>query len=50
MFVSIRLGFVRTAIKGRIDATPIVSSNAIIEIKIKIKTARIFSALESKKK
>ena len=32
MFVSTRLGFVRTAIKGRIDATPIISSKAIIKI------------------
>ena len=31
-FVSIKIGFVRTAIKGNIDATPIISKNAIIKI------------------
>ena len=27
-----RFGFVRTVIKGKIEATPIISSNAIIKI------------------
>ena len=42
-FVSIRLGFVSTDIKGKIDATPIISNNAIIKIIINNKPARLCS-------
>ena len=49
-FVSTRLGLVRTATKGKIDTTPMVSSNAMIVI-IKINKPNCFcSRLESKNK
>jgi hypothetical protein len=45
---STRLLLVRTAINGKIDATPIVSSNAIIAIIINNKTKRFFSGGDSR--
>ena len=48
ILVSMRLGFVRTAIKGKMEATPIVSNNAIIVIIINKKTAFFFSTEVSK--
>ena len=47
-FVSIRLGFVRTAIKGNIDATPTISINAINMIIINNNPARFRSSGVSK--
>ena len=44
------LGLVKTAIKGNIDATPIMSNNAIINIIINNKAARLRSLGVSKNK
>jgi hypothetical protein len=49
MFVSMRLGLVRTAIKGKIEAIPIISNKAIIMIIMSNKTPRLRSWGESKK-
>ena len=42
-FVSISSGFVRTAIKGKIDATPIISNKAITKVIANNMTARLRS-------
>jgi hypothetical protein len=47
-FVSTRLGLVRTVIKGKIDATPTISNNAITMIIINSKPAFLRSCDESK--
>jgi hypothetical protein len=44
------VGFVKTAIKGKIDTTPIISNNAIIVIIINKKDACIRSSGVSKYK
>ena len=48
IFVSTRWGFVRTVTKGKIDATPIISSNAITMIMINNNTKRLRSAVVNK--